>query len=68
MTATIPSGQYLIGLGSNRRGRHGTPADEVQAALAAIGATVAVSPVFATRPVGPSARTFANAAALIASD
>ncbi|MBI0476053.1 2-amino-4-hydroxy-6-hydroxymethyldihydropteridine diphosphokinase [Sphingomonas sp. MA1305] len=58
---------YAIGLGSNRRGRHGDPATEVRAALAAIGGVVAASPVIATPPLGPSIRRFANAAALIAS-
>ncbi|WP_210357599.1 2-amino-4-hydroxy-6-hydroxymethyldihydropteridine diphosphokinase [Sphingomonas beigongshangi] len=58
---------YAIGLGSNRRGRHGGPADEVRAALAAIGGVVAVSPVIVTPPLGPSIRRFANAAALIES-
>ena len=55
---------YLIALGSNRRGRHGGPADEVRAAAAAIGAS-ALSPVIASAALGPSSRRFANAAALI---
>lgn len=59
---------YLIGLGGNRRGRHGAPADEVRAALAAIGGIVTASPIVTTPPLGPSIRAFANAAALIASD
>jgi 2-amino-4-hydroxy-6-hydroxymethyldihydropteridine diphosphokinase len=59
---------YAIGLGSNRRGRHGSPADAIHAALARIGGVVAVSPVIATAPLGPSTRRFANAAALVASD
>lgn len=59
---------YAIALGSNRPGRHGSPADELSAALAAIGDVLAVSPVIATPPLGPSSRRFANAAALIASD
>jgi 2-amino-4-hydroxy-6-hydroxymethyldihydropteridine diphosphokinase len=63
-----PIGRYLIGLGSNRRGRHGGPADEVRAALAAIGGVVAISPILATPPLGPSTRAFANAAALVASN
>lgn len=63
----IPSG-YVIALGSNRRGRHGAPADEVRAALAAIGGVVAASPLLATAPIGPATRRFVNAAALIASD
>jgi 2-amino-4-hydroxy-6-hydroxymethyldihydropteridine diphosphokinase len=56
---------YAIALGSNRRGRHGAPADEVRAALAAIGGVVAVSDLAATAPLGPSARRFVNAAAVI---
>lgn len=59
---------YLIGLGSNRRGRHGAPADEVRAALAAIGSVEAVSPVVTSAAMGPSHRAFANAVALVASD
>ena len=73
MTATyLPGpyliGHYLIGLGSNRRGRHGAPAAELRAALAAIGGVVAVSPIVTSAPVGPSLRAYANAAAGIASD
>jgi len=63
---------YAIGLGSNRRGRHGAPAAEIAAALTAIAAggdtVVAVSPTIATAAIGPSIRRFANAAALIDSD
>lgn len=56
---------YAVGLGSNRRGRFGAPERQVAAALAAIGGVVAVSPVIASAPVGPSIRRFANAVALI---
>jgi 2-amino-4-hydroxy-6-hydroxymethyldihydropteridine diphosphokinase len=56
---------YVIALGSNRRGRHGTPADEVRAALAAIGGVVMTSPLVTTAPLGPARRRFVNAAALI---
>lgn len=59
---------YVIALGSNRRGRHGSPEAEVRAALAAIGGVVAVSPIVASAPIGPSRRRFANAAAMIESD
>ena len=55
---------YLIALGSNRRSRHGGPAQTVRAAAAAIGAR-ALSPVIASAPVGPSTRRFANAVALV---
>lgn len=64
----MPS-SYVIALGSNRRGRHGTPADEVRAALAAIGGDVVMtSPFITTPPLGPARRRFVNAAALIESD
>lgn len=58
---------YAIALGSNRFGRHGAPADEIRAALAAIGGVIAVSPIVTSAAIGPSARRFANAAALIES-
>lgn len=57
---------YLIALGSNRAGRHGGPRQEVAAALQVLGGVA--SPIIASAPVGPSTRTFANAAALIESD
>ncbi|SEL54157.1 2-amino-4-hydroxy-6-hydroxymethyldihydropteridinediphosphokinase [Sphingomonas palmae] len=57
---------YLIALGSNRAGRHGGPRQEVAAALRLLGGIA--SPIIASAPVGPSTRTFANAAALIESD
>ncbi len=56
---------YAIALGSNRPGRHGSPQDEIRAALAAIGGIRRVSPIITTAPVGPSIRAFANAAALV---
>jgi 2-amino-4-hydroxy-6-hydroxymethyldihydropteridine diphosphokinase len=59
---------YAIALGSNRRGRHGSPEAEIGAALAALGSVIAVSPVLRTPPLGPSKRRFANAVALIESD
>ena len=68
MTSSTPAHRYVIALGSNRRGRHGAPEAELQAALAAIGGVVRASPVIATAPLGPSRRRFANAAALIESD
>ena len=55
--------RYAIAVGSNRRGRHGSPAAEVHAALAALGGIA--SPVIVTRPLGPSQRRYANAVALI---
>jgi 2-amino-4-hydroxy-6-hydroxymethyldihydropteridine diphosphokinase len=59
---------YVIGLGSNRRGRHGSPEREVRAAIDALGGIVAASPIVASAPLGPSIRRFANAVALIESD
>ncbi len=59
---------YVIGLGSNRRGRHGAPDAMVRAALTMLGGVVAVSPIIASAPLGPSIRRFANAVALIESD
>ncbi|MBY0582799.1 MAG: 2-amino-4-hydroxy-6-hydroxymethyldihydropteridine diphosphokinase [Sphingomonas sp.] len=59
---------YAIALGSNRPGRHGRPADEVRAAIRAIGGVVASSRIMPTPPLGPSIRCYANAAMLIASD
>ena len=56
---------YVVALGSNRRGRHGSPRDEIAAALDAIGGVVAASPIVETAPLGPSTRRFANAAAII---
>ncbi len=64
----MASAIYAIGIGSNRRGRHGGPVDEVRAALTTIGVVVAASPIIMTPPLGPSIRRFANAAALIDSD
>ena len=59
---------YAIAIGSNRRGRHGSPEREVAAAIAALGGVKAVSPILRTPPLGPSKRRFANAAALIESE
>lgn len=59
--------QYVVALGSNRRGRHGSPRQELAAAVAAIGGVVAISPVIETAPLGPSRRRFANGAILVAS-
>lgn len=64
----MPTFLYAIALGSNRRGRHGSPEAEIGAALAALGGVIAVSPVLRTPPLGPSKRRFANAVALIESD
>jgi 2-amino-4-hydroxy-6-hydroxymethyldihydropteridine diphosphokinase len=61
---------YLIALGSNQR--HpllGTPASIIEHALGALEMpeidVFARSPIIASRPIGPSARRYANAAAII---
>lgn len=64
----MPATSYIIALGSNRRGRHGSPRAEVRAALAAIGGVRAVSRLHETAPLGPSIRRFANAIAWIDTD
>lgn len=63
----MPMQSYAIALGSNRRGRHGSPRDELRAALAALGGVVAMSPIIETPPVGPSTRRYANMAAIVES-
>ena len=63
----MPPATYAIAIGSNRPGRHGRPEAEVRAAIAALGAVVAVSPIFATPPLGPSSRCYANAVAILES-
>lgn len=63
----MASSTYLVAIGSNRPGRHGRPAAEVRAALAAL-VPVRVSPILASAPLGPSIRRFANAVAMIESD
>jgi 2-amino-4-hydroxy-6-hydroxymethyldihydropteridine diphosphokinase len=59
---------YIIALGSNRRhARHGAPAHILAAAMAVLD-PVARSRIVTSRPIGPSQRTYANAAILIESD
>ncbi|UIJ45140.1 2-amino-4-hydroxy-6-hydroxymethyldihydropteridine diphosphokinase [Sphingomonas cannabina] len=58
---------YAIALGSNRRGRHGGPEDEVRAALALL-KPIAVSPIVGSVAMGPSLRRYANAAAIVSTD
>ena len=57
---------YAIALGSNRRGRHGAPAEAIRAAAAAMGAEP-LSRIRVTAALGPAGRSFANAAALVSS-
>ena len=64
---------YIVALGSNRgHHRHGAPRGVLNAALAALDgdglAVLRASPVMASRPLGPSLRTYANAVALVAGD
>lgn len=56
---------YAIAIGSNRRGRHGGPAAEVRAAIAALDGVRAVAPVVASAPLGPSLRRYANTVVLV---
>jgi 2-amino-4-hydroxy-6-hydroxymethyldihydropteridine diphosphokinase len=57
---------YAIALGSNRRSRHGSPAETLRAALAELRA-VAVSRIHNTPALGPAGRGFANAVAIVES-
>ncbi len=57
---------YAVALGSNRRSRYGSPAETLQAAADAIGAT-RLSRIRSTPALGPAGRGFANAAALLSS-
>jgi 2-amino-4-hydroxy-6-hydroxymethyldihydropteridine diphosphokinase len=57
---------YAIALGSNRRSRHGSPAETLRAAAHALGAE-RLSRIRATPALGPPGRSFANAAAILAS-
>ena len=69
----MPETRYLIALGSNQRHiRHGQPRSVIAAALSALarqGLTVVRhSATLSSRPIGPSNRTYANAAAIIETD
>jgi 2-amino-4-hydroxy-6-hydroxymethyldihydropteridine diphosphokinase len=58
---------YAIALGSNRRSRHGSPAQTVRAALAEL-QVEAASAVHLTPALGPAGRSFANAAGILATE
>jgi 2-amino-4-hydroxy-6-hydroxymethyldihydropteridine diphosphokinase len=58
---------YAIAIGSNRRGRHGAPADTVRAAARALGVD-RLSAIHTTPALGPAGRGFANAAAILQTD
>lgn len=64
----MTSTSYAIAIGSNRRGRAGSPRRVVAAAIAALPGAVAASRIIDTAPLGPSIRRYANAVALIESD
>jgi len=57
--------RFVIAVGSNQRGRHGSPIEEVRHALAIIGGSP--SAIIATAPLGPSRRRYANAVTLMES-
>jgi 2-amino-4-hydroxy-6-hydroxymethyldihydropteridine diphosphokinase len=57
---------YAIALGSNRRSKHGSPADAVRAAAAAMSVDQ-LSAIRHTPALGPAGRSFANAAAIFTS-
>ena len=57
---------YALALGSNRRSRHGSPAETVAAAAAELGVE-RLSRIRTTQAVGPAGRAFANAAAILRS-
>lgn len=71
MTAHRALHLYALALGSNRALSAGrTPARLLQEAalrISALGYVCAVAPVLATRPLGPSARQFANSALIVES-
>ncbi len=63
---------YAVGIGSNRAlSRHLMPRAIVQAAMTALDlpplSVVARAPVIASRPIGPSLRSYANSAVIVAS-
>ena len=72
MTRPATSHLYLIALGSNQRHvTHGNPRAVIAAAMTAlerVGHLRAISATIRTDPIGPSARCYANAAAVIATD
>ena len=57
---------YALALGSNRRSRHGSPAQMIAAAAKELGVE-RLSTIRATEAVGPAGRAFANAAAILRS-
>lgn len=69
----MPETRFLIALGSNQRHvRHGSPRKVISAALNTLEQKglniIKFSATLLSRPVGPSNRTYANAAAIIETD
>ena len=69
---TQPLHLYAVGIGSNRPlSGHMRPRAIVQAAMIALDlppmTVIARAPVIATRPIGPSLRSYANSAAIVLS-
>lgn len=69
---TQPLHLYAVGMGSNRPlSRHMRPRAIVQAAMIALDlpplSVVARAPIIATRPIGPSLRSYANSAVIVLS-
>lgn len=62
----MASTSYAIALGSNRRSRHGSPAETLRAALLEL-KPVRVSAILATPALGLAGRAFANAVAIVES-
>jgi 2-amino-4-hydroxy-6-hydroxymethyldihydropteridine diphosphokinase len=58
---------YAIALGSNRRSRHGSPAETLRAAMAVLDVKMA-SGIRTTPALGPAGRSFANAVAIVESE
>lgn len=68
--SAVPELRVLVALGSNKpHGRHGAPRGVLRAAMAALDdgmvKVVARSRIRVTDPVGPSSRSYANAAVLV---
>jgi 2-amino-4-hydroxy-6-hydroxymethyldihydropteridine diphosphokinase len=63
----VVASTYLIGIGSNRRGRSGSPRETIAAFLdhrsPHWGEIIAASDISSSAPLGPSKRTYANAVA-----
>ncbi|WP_430414115.1 2-amino-4-hydroxy-6-hydroxymethyldihydropteridine diphosphokinase [Parasphingorhabdus sp.] len=66
----LPLSQYLVALGSNQRHqRHGTPRQVIRAAATQLDdhgqSLLRLSKIISARPLGPSQRNYANAAAIV---